>query len=222
MHKVSLPCLALCLLSGCAAQKTRPPSVPAGSDGAAARSAAPVPAAVQLSMHVEALSQRERRQYLLRASETLHTGDGVALFFKVDRPAYAYVAMVSPDGTPTLLYPTGSEQPLSAGVEKRIPREGEWLVLDDRAGQENLFVIASAQPLSETDPGLCRSLGLPCATPTSAPASPPPPPPPPPRPPPGNLDIKNRGRKHKLGPILVAETDEGGVAVLRFSFQHER
>lgn len=218
MYRDCLQYLALCLFAGCAAPQAQRSAEPDRAGDTEAHSA--TPDAVEVSMRVEALSQRERRQYLLRTSETLHTGDGVALFFKVDRPAYAYVAMVSPEGNSTVLHPIGREQKVLPGIEQRIPREGEWLLLDDKAGQENLFVIASTQALSETDPKICRALSLPCATPSSDQSAPPPPPPP--RPPPGNLDIKNRGRKHKTGLILEAQTDAGGVAVLRFSFQHER
>ena len=204
----NLVCLFMVLLGSCATSAQNS----AGNSGATATSGA-----VQVSMHVEALSQRERRQYIMRTADTLHSGDGVALYFKVDRPAYAYVAMIPPNGTPTVLYPQGSEQLIEPGVELRIPKAGDWLFLDEKGGQENLFLVTSKRPLSESDQDLCRALALPCVITVSDK-----PPPPPPPPPPGNLDIKTRGRKHKQGAILQAETDDGGVAVLRFSFQHEK
>lgn len=215
MSKKSLSYGVVYLLTACASHPEQAPS-PSPADRSGAQASAADTAAVAVSMHVEALSQRERRQYLVRADGTLHTGDGIALFFKVDRPAYTYVAMVPPGGAPTLLYPVGDDRPLQPDVEQRIPKAGDWLYLDDKLGQENLLVIASKRPLADTDPELCRALQAQCVVQASDK------PPPPPPPPPGNLDIKTRGRKHKHGTILQAETDAGGVAVLRFSFQHEK
>ena len=117
--------LALYLLPGCAARPApnAPPGVP--------ELAAPA-APVEVSLHVEALSQKERRQYVLRDADTLHSKDGVALYVKVDRPAYTYVAIVNDSGPPSVLYPRGAEELMQPGVELRIPRAGEWLYLTIR------------------------------------------------------------------------------------------
>ena len=201
--------LTLSLLAGCATSAQPTPTT--GTPPDVAPAAEPV---IEVSMHAEALLQAEHRQRILRDSDSLRSGDGMALYVKVDRPAYTYVALVNRDGTTSVLYPTGGDTVMPSGIEQRIPQAGQWLYLDDKTGQEHLYVIASTRPLHKTDRGLCSQLRLPCG-PVIA-GNPPPPPPPP-----GNLDTRTRGRKHKTGPILQAETDEGGVAVLHFRFRHE-
>ena len=89
-----------------------------------------------------------------------------------------------------------------------------------KPGEEALYVMATLRPLHESDRELAAQLGL-LPRPTMrglGDAMTAPPPPPPPRP------IRTSERGVRLGgesdPVQRVESDQAGVAVLRFAFRH--
>lgn len=208
--------------------------------------AAPLAGRIHVMVQVEARS--EGRRFTLHEGDTLRTGDGVVFFLSVDRAAYLYLAQVSASGATTLLYPRrGDSLQVQSGELVRLPRSGRIMELDDEVGDERLVVIASAQPLRETDPEFDAAIAevAPAAIPETAgapalaavpdrgqPAAPATSPSP--APPARGLQrraraqlaasgFRMRGVTEQVdgdGGSLLAEADESGVAAFRFSFHH--
>lgn len=209
------------LLAACAGSPPQPEPLYQVTSRGVVRSAAVV------SLEVEARDRMTGQTRLVAPQEDLRSGDQISMRVQVEQPAYVYVVQVAPGERPTVLYPTGSEQLALPGSPLALPAPGSWFEVDDKAGADRVYVIASVQPLGKAAPTLCAALGLPCgpaqpdalASPTPQPASPQPAPPPrPPRPPPELTDVDRRvpGAKRR---VLRASTDGSGIAVLRFDYR---
>lgn len=171
---------------------------------------------IEVWLRVEqVLPSGERRA--LAPGGTLRSGDRLALDLRVDQPAYVYVQQRFADGTETLLFPGPGEPDLQLlpAQPVSVPPGGGTFVLDDRTGQEELIVQIAPRPL--------RAAAQPAPDVTlrgdPPPKPPAPPPPPPPRPDPDPARIRDR-LDDKL--TLRARSPAGGIAVLRFPFQHQR
>ncbi len=152
--------------------------------------------------------------------DTLHSGDRVELFVEVDAPAYVFVLQAFPDGSSTVLFPPAGELQLRPSAPVRVPPSGQWFQLDEVTGTENLVVVASVRPLGQAD----RNAQLAVAQ-TRKPRPPPrasahhkPAPPP-------ALGLKSRGL-YVVGTderkTVSAHSDDAGVAIFRFAFQHQK
>jgi hypothetical protein len=100
---------------------------------------------IDVRMLVEALTRTG--QHMVAPTETLRSGDRMAIQVGVDQPAYVYVALAAADGTSSLLFPKSGDQLVKPRTITRIPPAGQWFRLDKDTGQEDLFVYASRQPL---------------------------------------------------------------------------
>lgn len=203
-----------CLLSHCASSPE-----PVRAQVATVREAQA--ARVRLSLQVDQVLAGGRRAPV-RPGQVLRNGDRFALTVTVDRQAYIYVVQVLPGRTSAVLFPGEREgDPLATPARPlTIPPQGESFLLDDSVGSEEIYVIASTRPLSQADPELARYLRLTHSASTRGLDTADPPPPPPPIP----VKSTDRGNPipgNKDDPAQRMQTDEGGMAVLRFPFRHE-
>jgi hypothetical protein len=168
---------------------------------------------VSLSMRVQAQVNGSPRA--LAAGDTLKSGDRLELLLDVDAPAFVYVMQVFPDGSSAVLFPKDGDVEVKPGTSTRLPAAGQWFQLDDVTGTENLVVFASTRTLKQAAPEAHQVVAEvrrpPRPRKPGAPKAP------------GALSLKSRGILvvgTDEGKTLKARTDEQGVAIFRFSFQH--
>ena len=203
---------------------------------------------IEVSFRVEAIVDGEKRS--VRFGDALRTGDQVALFVEVDRPAYVYVVQFFPDGSSAALFPQEGDVKVPAGRSTRIPPTGQSFQLDAVTGQENIYVVAAARPLGQLDqtaagvvdrvrhprptaggqakaggnpPPRARPAGGPPKLPAGALARNDDPPSGGPVGQPSGLSLRTRGLllvRDEADPTIRLRTDASGVGVYRFSFDH--
>jgi hypothetical protein len=173
----------------------------------------------------------------VRDGAALASGEKFQLRVTIDRAAFVYAVQFFADGTSALLYPKDHDVRTQPGVALRIPPEGYWFELDDSLGLENIYVIASDAPIDDADAKTAEVIQRVKAG-TGGSESKPPKRPAEKKPRktapktaiasaeetyPGGLTMRTRGIE------IVADTpsdevrvrsDDAGVAVVRFSFQH--
>jgi hypothetical protein len=175
-----------------------------------------VPQGLGLSLRVQAKVGDVTRA--VAPGDTLHSGDRVELFLDVDAPAWVYVMQAFPDGSSAVLFPPAGELQLQPGAPVRVPPAGQWFQLDEAVGVENLVVVASRRPLAEVDRAAHKIVEETRKTPAARAAHKK-------RAAPPALSLKSRGL-FVVGTdekrTLSAHTDDAGVAIFRFAFQHER
>lgn len=153
--------LAFCLLPGC--KHTRPN----GSQQTRGLGAATddLPASGPLTVSLTAMLSEGSTERPLSASESLHAGDHLYFLVRASQPAYLYVVLYGPSGTPSILFPRkGEPARIAARCPVSIPAQGSFY-LRNPAGNHDLRVIASTEPLEQADRKLCDQLQLPCETP---------------------------------------------------------
>lgn len=97
----------------------------------------------------------------LQSGDALRSGDWVGFALRVDQPAFVYVVQKFADGSAVIHFPKkGGEFRLQPGLEMPIPSDGNFFELDDVAGEERIFFIASVQPLGDADSRLKSTLEL--------------------------------------------------------------
>jgi hypothetical protein len=233
-------CLARAPLPGASAPSAPPP--PGQPASPSARLAGDDPEG-PLTVQVRLRAQRDRIAFDVAPDDTLRTGDRVELYVTVTHRAYVRVLQLLPDGTPGVLDLVAGEVALEPGGATRIPAAAsEWYELDEVAGTETVYVIASRAPLGTLDAAFAeqiRAIRAPAApAPPSAPAGSTPriskgaaPVPPRVRPAPRSermLTTANRGLRKVVvtaGRSVIAPADPiagGRLVVAWLSFHHER
>ncbi len=105
---------------------------------------------------------------VLRQGDSLLPGDRMAVYVKPKDTTYVYVLRVTTSGEVARLFPnpavTPQENPVLAGTELWLPAPNSvrgWFSLHDKAGQSEVIVIATSDPLRRlNDPiGLLLLLG---------------------------------------------------------------
>ncbi len=105
---------------------------------------------------------------VLRQGDSLLPGDRMAVYVKPKDTTYVYVLRVSTSGEVTRVFPnpavTPQENPVLAGTELWLPAPSSirgWFSLNEKAGQSEVIVIATSDPLRQlSDPiGLLSMLG---------------------------------------------------------------
>lgn len=135
-------------------------------------------------------------EHPLEVGTDLHTGERFAVEVEVDRPAHVYVLQRTEQGTITIVAATEQAAPARPGGRQRLPAGGSWFQLDSRVGTEQLMIVASAEPLSESG---VRKWALAGAQPPTEPK-----------------ELRRGGGAVRL----QAQSTKTGVAVLGFSFRH--
>ena len=113
-------------------------------------------AAGALEVTLSASTQSEPEPRMIGVGETLRSGDKIAWSVSVTRPAYIYVLQFFPDGSAAVLFPDGAENN-RVDESQRIPPSG-WFQLDDAQGQENVYVVASVDPLERVDESVSAAI----------------------------------------------------------------
>ena len=160
----------------------------------------------------------------LATGEALHGGDRIMLRLQVDQPAYVALLGKAQSGQVSVLYPRGSDLKLEPGSIKSIPSDGAAIELDDVGGEENLYVVASKQPISrEGADALQKLVASRAQDPSQVSVSESPPPDESERPPPMPIKTTDRGLRlicSGKGSALCVRSNRDGFAVARFVFEH--
>jgi hypothetical protein len=187
------------LLSGCA-------HTPAG------------PAAFSISLQLQAQPRGETARRTLAPGQPLHSQDSYALKLRGDQPLYVYVVRYSATAWSTRMFPLRGDFQLNPGDWLRLPADKKDYQLDDKSGDETLYVVASRAPI---DADTCKRVRLLCENPGATPAradSEDPPPPPPDATPADQGDPALVKSDQEI--TAVQKSDKNGLAILRFRFQH--
>ncbi|MGH7260189.1 MAG: serine/threonine protein kinase [Nitrospiraceae bacterium] len=108
-----------------------------------------------VAIHLGVLRHAEQgAPSVLRQGDSLLPGDRMAVYVKPKDTTYVYVLRVTPAGEVAKLFPnpavTPQENPVLAGTELWLPAPNSvrgWFSLHDKAGQSEVIVIATADPL---------------------------------------------------------------------------
>ncbi len=105
---------------------------------------------------------------------TFHSGDKLRVRVESNEAAYLYIVAKGSSGNWDVLFPSkdinGGDNRIDANAEEILPnRRGQW-TLDDRKGEERLFLVLSRKPVADLD-SLIYDLNKPggAATPAKTP-----------------------------------------------------
>ncbi len=122
-----------------------------------------------VAIHVGVLRQSEQgTPSVLKQGDSLLPGDRMAVYVKPKDTTYVYVLRISSVGEVTRLFPSPSvtpqDNPVPTGTDLWLPSPNNmrnWFSLDDKAGQSEVIVIATSDPLRRlVDPiGLLSLMG---------------------------------------------------------------
>jgi serine/threonine protein kinase len=122
-----------------------------------------------VAIHLGVLRQDQQgTPSVLKQGDSLLPGDRMAIFVKPKERTYVYVLRVTPSGEVTRVFPnpavTPQENPVLPGTELWLPAPNSirgWFSLHDTAGQGQVVVIATSDPLQRLDDplGLLSAMG---------------------------------------------------------------
>jgi hypothetical protein len=113
------------------------------------------PAKLELSTNV--IGQREDpdgnvSEVLVNEGAELQSHDNLQIHFTTNKDAYVYVLIFDSKHNVELLFPDPKiklANNVKSGVEYTVPSPNEWFWLDENAGTETLYVLASETPLED-------------------------------------------------------------------------
>lgn len=96
--------------------------------------------------------KKEKKQLPINLNKNvvLESGDQLHTSFTLKKPCFLYFIHNGPGDEVTLLYPFALPQKLPSSdmpVTYHIPKNGQWFVLDDNAGKETFYLVASSMRL---------------------------------------------------------------------------
>lgn len=116
----------------------------------------PVSSAPALSLSSLFLGERQIKgrldKILLRDGTVLSSGDGIKIVFETSRRAYVYVLLLDSRGQASVVFPNTDiavAHRVPGGTSVEVPPGKQWFFLDDKRGQETLYVVASLRPLTK-------------------------------------------------------------------------
>ncbi len=92
------------------------------------------------------------REVIVKNGDTLHTGDQVKVNLKADKNCYLYVFYYDSRGEAGVLFPNPQialDNNVVAGKEISLPGGDLAFELDDNAGAESLYFVASLKPMDD-------------------------------------------------------------------------
>lgn len=91
----------------------------------------------------------------IREDMTLKTGDLLKFYLELRQPCFVYVIYHSAEGALQWLFPAehAASGP-NTGMVHEVPPRDAWLRINEQAGQETFYLLASAQRLTELEQGL--------------------------------------------------------------------
>jgi hypothetical protein len=85
----------------------------------------------------------------LSPEDVLHSGDHFELTVHNSQPVYLYVARGLSDQKPVLIVPTDPAAPVRVlSTTTKLPQQGPPFELDQRSGEESIYVVASEQEVA--------------------------------------------------------------------------
>ncbi len=143
-----LALLGFASLVACGHPAASTPTAPTGSG-----SQSPVVATGPLDVSLRVRAERAKMHLDVAPDDALRTGDYVELYVDVTAPAYVYVVQFLANGTSAVLFPETGDRKIEPGKSFRIPEggDGDWFQLDSTTGIENLYVVASREPVAKVD-----------------------------------------------------------------------
>jgi len=98
---------------------------------------------------------RDNRVNVLKNETVLTDEDGYAIEFKFKNKLYVYIGQIDSAGKLSPIFPNPeylpAKNPVKANLFFRIPQYGNWLKLDNTVGDETVIVLASKEPLKESE-----------------------------------------------------------------------
>lgn len=85
---------------------------------------------------------------------TMYSGDQFRLVFSPSADAYAYIVGIDPQQRVSVLFPheaIGRNNRVRAGERYEVPDGLNWFTLDERAGAETVYLVASYDPIEDFD-----------------------------------------------------------------------
>ena len=130
-----------------------PPAVK--EDVAVAKEPAVVAMPLRLSMNV--IGQRKEAdgsysEILVSEGSALRSRDNFQIHLESSRPAYVYVLMYDSQGKASQLYPDAKANQsgsIESGRRLVVPGRDLWFWLDESAGTETIYVLASEKPMAD-------------------------------------------------------------------------
>jgi hypothetical protein len=80
----------------------------------------------------------------------LHTGDGLKVVAEVNRDAFVYILSRDATGKAQVVFPHAridAQSRVAAGRSLEVPAPDKWWELDEVTGTEEVFILASLEPL---------------------------------------------------------------------------
>jgi hypothetical protein len=106
----------------------------------------------------------ERIEKIIKEGDILFSNDYCRISFELDKNAYVYVVHHDSNGALHLLYPDPAIKDFQKAQGKTsytIPEgKDNWFQLDDHAGKETIFLLASNKPIRDLDATLNEAGGL--------------------------------------------------------------
>lgn len=130
--------------------------IPLGPGPAAAQQKTEQEENIQFSWAFGAIKKGEGESKLIPIARdtALKSGDQIKFFVKLEKECFVYLIYHSSQGELNVLFPYRFEQ-LSRGYPKQaqyyIPQGLEWFELDEHAGQETFYLLASAERLHDLE-----------------------------------------------------------------------
>ncbi len=95
--------------------------------------------------------------YSVAPGGAIPTGAKVRFEVNVSRQAYVYIFQTTPSGEVNVLFPDpriGTQNPVAGGSNARIPARKSFRVNSKDLGVENVYIVASAEPVADLDAAL--------------------------------------------------------------------
>ena len=110
-----------------------------------------------LTLYVNFVAEQDTKSgwkdLAIHEGDELRSGDGVKIFFEVDRPAHVAVLIFDSTGKGHVLYPSDPKETgkkLAANEQHQLPADQrEYFFLDQNTGTETLYVVAKIDPLAD-------------------------------------------------------------------------
>ena len=186
--------LGLCLAVGCSSPQVKPdPSEPSRTTADSRE--------VYLNIYTADLSGGAWQS--VAAGSTIKSGTQFSLGVEVPVTSFVFIGQRSANGELTVIHPSPADPGIRVepGKQLLLPGRGQWFSVDDRTGEESLFLLTQASPDHAAALQLLKDRGDAACVKTR---DPPPP------------DVKVRDRGASVRGIV----DDAAVAVLCFPFHH--
>ena len=91
-------------------------------------------------------------EVFVNEGSTLRSRDNFQVHLEASRPAYVYILMYDSEGKASQLFPDPKIEEsgfVQAGQSLLVPGADAWFWLDDSAGTETIYVLASEKPMTD-------------------------------------------------------------------------